>query len=275
MNTTTESIETLSPSAIDEKLAEIWDRQQRQIASNASTRRTLDRYTKASRYTDDLAERLRDGILALGALYDEARPYEAEFSARGGWSRFFVVKNVGGHVHSSMECSTCFPTTDFGWYPKLSGSTEEEMVAEFGEMACTVCFPSAPAFRGFGDGTSAIARYTADEKAARDAEKAAKRAAKDAKAITAPDGSELQVGPYRDTVGTIVSAERKLSEFVQDFVGYGIGDAERGRPHPSAAEWQQGALDLIDALLARGIDADRIDGIVARAEKKARKEWTR
>ena len=61
-----------------------------------------------------------------------------------GWSRFFLVNNVGGHIHSSMSCSTCRPTTEFSWLPTLSGLTEAEAVAEHGAILCTVCFPSAP-----------------------------------------------------------------------------------------------------------------------------------
>lgn len=67
------------------------------------------------------------------------------FRAAGGWSRFFIVQ--GGHIHSSMSCSTCNngeSMTQFGWLPALSGLTEAEAVAEHGAILCTVCFPSAP-----------------------------------------------------------------------------------------------------------------------------------
>lgn len=61
-----------------------------------------------------------------------------------GWSRFFLVNNVNGHIHSSMNCSTCRFDTSFSWLPTLSGLTEAEAVAEHGAILCTVCFPSAP-----------------------------------------------------------------------------------------------------------------------------------
>jgi hypothetical protein len=61
-----------------------------------------------------------------------------------GWSRFFVVTSSNGHVHSSMQCHTCRPTTRFGWLPRLSGKSEAEAVAELGPNLCTVCFESAP-----------------------------------------------------------------------------------------------------------------------------------
>ena len=61
-----------------------------------------------------------------------------------GWSRFFIVRNHGGHIHSSLACSTCRPTTEFGWTPELSGLDEAHAVAAYGAILCTVCFPSAP-----------------------------------------------------------------------------------------------------------------------------------
>jgi hypothetical protein len=62
-----------------------------------------------------------------------------------GWSRFFLVP--GGHIHSSLNCSTCNKegkSTNFGWLPDLSGLTEEDAVREHGAILCTVCYPSAP-----------------------------------------------------------------------------------------------------------------------------------
>ena len=93
---------------------------------------------------------LDDRAKAIG----DADVYNAEFDRRGGWSRFFMVP--GGHIHSSMHCSTCFPTTQFGWLPSVSGKTEKEAVAEHGPLLCTVCFPSAPV-------EWTIGRQTADE----------------------------------------------------------------------------------------------------------------
>lgn len=60
------------------------------------------------------------------------------------WTRAFIVRGRDGHIHKSRSCHTCRPTTDFGWLPQLSGQSEEEIVAAAGEMACTVCYPSAP-----------------------------------------------------------------------------------------------------------------------------------
>lgn len=81
----------------------------------------------------------------LNEVSHEMADLNGEFRDRGGWSRFFMVP--GGHIHSSMDCSTCNKNgnlTRFGWLPTLSGSTEAACVAEHGALLCTVCFPSAP-----------------------------------------------------------------------------------------------------------------------------------
>jgi rubrerythrin len=62
-----------------------------------------------------------------------------------GWTRFFLVPD--GHIHSSMECSTCNrggKATEFRWLPDLSGLSESDAVAAHGPWLCTVCYPSAP-----------------------------------------------------------------------------------------------------------------------------------
>jgi hypothetical protein len=61
------------------------------------------------------------------------------------WTRAFLVLNSNGHIHSSFDCSTCFPTTRYEWLTQYSADPESEIVALAGETACTVCYPSAPA----------------------------------------------------------------------------------------------------------------------------------
>lgn len=86
-------------------------------------------------------------MLDLFALRKEREPLSAEWTRRGGWSRFFEVDNNNGHIHSSMSCQTCNrngKATRFGWHPELSGLTEKDAVDALGPSLCTVCFPSAP-----------------------------------------------------------------------------------------------------------------------------------
>lgn len=79
----------------------------------------------------------------IAAARAEAQPLEAEYDAKP-WSRFFLVTNANGHIHSSMTCSTCNPRTRFAWLPELSGLTEKDAVDAHGPRLCTVCYPTAP-----------------------------------------------------------------------------------------------------------------------------------
>lgn len=98
-------------------------------------------------YDAERAARLIAGIDAaraeIAAADEAAAPLEAEFAARR-WSRFFLVTSSNGHIHRSMDCSTCNIRTAYGWLPELSGKTEADAVAAHGALLCTVCFPSAP-----------------------------------------------------------------------------------------------------------------------------------
>jgi hypothetical protein len=82
-----------------------------------------------------------DLYVALDAQRNEIARLEDAYT---GWSRFFLVTSSTGHVHSSMHCSTCRPTTTYGWLPELSGKTERDAVDELGPTLCSVCYPSAP-----------------------------------------------------------------------------------------------------------------------------------
>lgn len=104
-------------------------------------------------YDAEYAARIVNSLDALTAkieeLIDAARPLDAEYKARGGWARFFLVTSSNGHIHSSMFCSTCHLTTAFQWLPDASGQTMAEAIAERDKLGsastlCTVCFPDAP-----------------------------------------------------------------------------------------------------------------------------------
>jgi hypothetical protein len=84
----------------------------------------------------------------LAAIKNEIESMDAEFTARGGWSRFFLVTSSSGHIHSSMHCHTCNKgrnATTFALLPSLSGANLEAAVAKVGAGLCSVCFPDAPA----------------------------------------------------------------------------------------------------------------------------------
>lgn len=193
-----------------------------------------------------------DAITALDRLYT-------------GWNRYFLVNNVGGHIHRSMHCTTCYPTTQYHWLPQLSDCDEAAMVAEYGELACTVCFPDAPTKPGFGDGTSKLARYTAAERDARAAEKATKAAAKAAKAITAPDGTPLR-DSHGGVIRTEVTARREMLDYLKDFHLYGYTH------HP----YDEHAARLAEAIAAKtGESADDLLAAAMAKVEKARPKFER
>lgn len=162
--TETTDLSTQTPREIDTALAGLYNQMyalEDKIARNLGFIDNLEegmakeeagdgRYTGWSRTGHERCAQMQDEIATwqderLGLLGQTA-PYQAEFKARR-WSRFFLVQNNGGHIHSSMDCSTCNKrgqATRFGWLPELSGKTEPEAVAEHGAILCTVCYPSAP-----------------------------------------------------------------------------------------------------------------------------------
>ena len=96
----------------------------------------------------DGVKRILSGIIESRAQYAaleaQTRPLSAEYAEKR-WSRFFLVtSSAGGHIHRDRNCSTCHPTTRYGWLPQLSGLTEADAVADQGPLLCSVCFPSAP-----------------------------------------------------------------------------------------------------------------------------------
>ena len=148
----------------------------------------------------------------------------------------------------------------------LADCDEDEMVAQYGEMACTVCFPAAPTYKGFGDGTSSLARYSEAEQAARQAEKDAKAAAKAAKAITQPDGQPLRERSYRTGEpgqGPVIKTERtasvQLTDMLQNVLVFGY-----------ATDLYMPQAEYLAAALAhkRG---QTVEEVMAEHEAKARK----
>lgn len=112
-----------------------------------ATRAEIDDYIDAARTSGEdplsllrYADKINDELAAIDRLDYQSDILDDEFERRGGWTRAFLVNNSNGHVHSSMQCSTCTPTTRFHWVTEYSDSTEDEIVAAAGERACTVCY---------------------------------------------------------------------------------------------------------------------------------------
>lgn len=219
-----------SPLSIDSALAELYSEQIRVMELEKSREQALERTVRrlrglgyrgkvtpeiieeAVKECREMAKRthVESEVIAaydrLVAVRDELnsiivaqKPYHDEYRRRGGWTRAFLVTNGNGHVHKSMHCSTCRPTTVYHWVTEYSGKTQNEVVEAAGERACTVCYPDAP--------VSVLSRaskiFSPDEKQkikdreARAAAKAEKDQKRIANALTA-DGSEFVVehDPY-------------------------------------------------------------------------------
>lgn len=125
------------------------------------------------------------------------------------WTRAFLVINSNGHVHSSMDCSTCFSTTRYNWLVQYSNDDEKTIVEDAGQDACTVCYPSAPAevLNRPSRIVTADKIVKAEAKAERDAKKAARIAKEKANAPTI-SGEFLYIkdGKYTQVIKTERSA---------------------------------------------------------------------
>ena len=131
------------------------------------------------------------------------------------WTRAFLVINSNGHVHSSMDCNTCFPTTRYNWLVQYSNDDENTIVEDAGQDACTICYPSAPAevLNRPSRIVTADKVAKAQAKAEREAKKAEKIAKEKANAPT-KSGEFLyfKKGKYTEVIKTERSA---VSEWFQ------------------------------------------------------------
>lgn len=176
----------------------------------AMTKSLLHREAARKSTSSGHHEQLADDYLAEAkSIAAEMAPLEAEFAARGGWTRAFVVAD--GHVHSSMDCSTCnngiYPT-EFGWVTEFSGKTEAEVITAAGSRACTVCYPNAPVDAPAGrifHATEVEAQKARDERAA-------KKAAADAKKAANAFGPYRTGGHYSKKLESIYQAKGFLTD---------------------------------------------------------------
>jgi hypothetical protein len=253
----TTSPAAMTPAELDSTLAPLWERIQMLEASIANDLAWIERNPNSPRL-DDFYAHLASLRTEVSNLKFEAQPFEAEVASRwaknGAWNRYFLVKNANGHVHRNTSCSTCFVDTQYAWLPSLSDCDEDARIEEWGERACTVCFPSAPVNPFY----SRPARIDREAQAARQAEAAKRQAAKDEKAITDLDGQPLKVKGVYGVIKTKVAARNELSGAIQSLAWYGPG-------HPT--RFQDIARKLIPVLEAAGIDTTKV---IANALKKVK-----
>jgi hypothetical protein len=270
---------TIDPKAIDTRVAAIWTETSTIVRDVKYTQDYLDNPKGYFRTPSDVkaAEARIETLIARRVVLEaEIAPLNALYRAHR-WSRFFLVTNDNGHVHSSMACSTTFPTTKWAWLPELSGKTERDAVAEYGEKMCTICFPSAPAIaREIGPSRSA--REAAAAKATKDAAKAQRAEAARAKLLF-DDGRSVRIG--HDSLRSIYDAKTALKSaceyaFVAKFRAEKADGADRIAFFQKELENQTTAKAIVAILAPRlGLDADEMLTIaIAKANKEVNK-WHR
>lgn len=237
--TATVPLQDQTPAQIDAELnrlgyqrAVLMDRAEnlRKAAAQARSRRVPD-HAHADRLqaqADECTPRIRE-------LAEQMRPLNDEYDRRGGWPRAYLVQNNSGHVHSSTHCASCYPTTRYAWLTDYSGKTEDEIVYASGELACTVCYPSAPVdvLKRVGE----IRRPGDVEREQRAAEKAAKAQAAAAAAVIDPNTGKTLYKTERAATNAIASELWNLRWY--------------GTDHPSAQRWTHTIDAAINALAAK------------------------
>lgn len=136
---------------IDTELAELHDKIW-EINSQILTYRDYQKSTEQSRFYSQAdkassiakyAEKIDELLIKRAPLKDRVRELDKIY-VLDPWTRAFLVTNINGHVHSSMDCNTCFDTTRYNWLIQYSNDDEKTIVEDAGQDACTVCYPSAP-----------------------------------------------------------------------------------------------------------------------------------
>lgn len=216
-----------------------WGKTDEQVLTAAREWVTLADSGAASQQTGDrIRGPLRD-VETAQTEHDEAREQvdglEEAFRIRGGWNRAFLVANTNGHVHSSMDCSTCRPTTQYAWLTDYSGADENEIVAAAGHRACTTCYPSAPV----GDAASLPSKmYTPDELAAQ-------REREERAAWAALSPAEKRARKRAEKIAKAVSKTGKPLRFEEDLGESGMVREVISTERDAELAWERGLGDAI------------------------------
>lgn len=207
----------------DEAIADYYTQIEAVRADIAAARRVVESKYYGDETKAEHQSQIDANLIILAALIQNVDELNQIWIDNGRWTRTFIVP--GGHVHSSMNCHTCFPTTAFYWVTDYSGVDEAEIVENAGDRACTICFPTAPVDRPTTMYTPAEKAAKADAAARADA-KIAREAKRIAKAPTA-SGDPLVIpsmyGTRTQTVKTEATARQEWNraEDYKDSNGFG------------------------------------------------------
>lgn len=232
-----------------------------------------DHVVKYQERVDAGAKDIAEKQAELKVLNEKIVAAHDEFSDRGGWTRYWIVTNTNGHVHRNMNCSTCFPTTQYAWLPELAGSDDKKVVELAGCSACTVCFSDAPveAFNRPSQIEEPDKKKAREEREAKKAERDAKKAAK---AISNPDGTPLIMNGWK------VVAERTAQIETVGMMVYDAIDARGIYKMPNRGFMEEKRRDLERGLEAlahkRGTTVEEQRELLKpKVEAKIKKEWKR
>lgn len=138
---------SMTPAEVDALWLTAMEPVNRLLAQSVAKSQSAVRYKKWGGHYAEQAEKFSAQAQELFEKFKTLRtevepPFMAEWNARGGWTRAYLVPD--GHIHKTTACQSLYPTTQISWLPEQSGNTEDEIVAAAGVMACTFCYPSAP-----------------------------------------------------------------------------------------------------------------------------------
>lgn len=145
----TADLTALDTPAVDEQWFEARKPLEQAISRKIELEKKIRKYERANYNADHYRADVAKLEQKIAELKEAERPFLEEWERRGGWSRAYLVTNADGHVHRTTNCSTCHMTTQFVWLPQLSGASDDEVIAEVGFKACTVCYPAAPTHPAF------------------------------------------------------------------------------------------------------------------------------
>lgn len=247
-----------TPAQIDAELNRIGYEHAVLVARADDLRSAAEKARESQRPNPAHAERLDDQAdqyaPRIAALTAQMKPYEDEYHRRGGWTRAYLVQNNGGHVHSSTHCASCYMTTRYTWLTDYSGKAEDDIVYASGELACTVCYPTAPVN---------VLKRVGEIRRPSDVEREQRAALKDAKAKAAAAEAVIDPATGKTLYKTARGATNAITSELWNLRWYGTD-------HPSASRWQKTVADTVAALAAKQ-DADPttlMTEYIARADKK-------
>jgi hypothetical protein len=268
------NITTANPAEIDTEIARL-EGEQAQVMDRLHRVRRLAERSETDAYHAHLhpVDKLETEASELNArmrdLLDALVPLTEEYTRRGGWSRYYLVTNSNGHLHTTTACRNTYATTEFYWVTELSGATADEAVARGGARSCLDCFPQHRELIESGRPCKIETPERRKARVEREAQEAAKAEKLAKTGITNPDGSPLKIRDYGDhhVLKTEVAASRCAVQSAFCLRQYGMDD-------PDAPAWKDNVDVILPALAhKRGttVEAERA-ALDKKVEAKSRRE---